>query len=116
MTEKTFANFNTPEIQTLLYLTHTPHAHTCAHAHTHTHIHTHIVIYHLRKEKDRDRDRDRDRDSYRSSSAFVEKKDYHPNVKVEYVDDFGQMLVKDYVNHQVTKTRGTTMSESHITL
>ena len=38
------------------------------------------------------RERDRDRETYRSSSTFVEKKDYHPNVKVEYVDDFGRML------------------------
>jgi len=44
----------------------------------------------LRKEKDRDRDRDRD--SYRPTSSFAEKKDYHPDVKVEYVDDFGRML------------------------
>ena len=43
--------------------------------------------------KDREQDpRDRERDSYQSATTFAEKKDYRPDVKVEYVDDFGRML------------------------
>ena len=47
----------------------------------------------LLSRKDRERDpRDRERDSYRSVTTFAEKKDYRPDVKVEYVDDFGRIL------------------------
>jgi len=50
-------------------------------------------VFGLLCRKDRERDpRDRERDSYRSVTTFAEKKDYRPDVKVEYVDDFGRML------------------------
>jgi len=54
--------------------------------------------------KDRERDpRDRERDSYRSVTTFAEKKDYRPDVKVEYVDDFGRMLDPKEVETHVCK-------------
>ena len=64
------------------------------------------VVFDLLCRKDRERDpRDRERDSYRSVTTFAEKKDYRPDVKVEYVDDFGRMLDPKEVHFNTVRTR-----------
>ena len=64
------------------------------------------VVFDLLCRKDRERDpRDRERDSYRSVTTFAEKKDYRPDVKVEYVDDFGRMLDPKEVHFHTVHTR-----------
>ncbi|XP_065906677.1 U4/U6.U5 tri-snRNP-associated protein 1-like isoform X2 [Dysidea avara] len=70
------------------------------------------AVYREDKDRDRDwKDRERDprdhRDNYRSITTFAEKKDYRPDVKVEYVDDFGRMLdPKEAFRHMSHKFHG----------
>ena len=65
-----------------------------------------FIVCGLLCRKDRERDPRDHRDNYRSITTFAEKKDYRPDVKVEYVDDFGRMLDPKEVHfHSHTRTR-----------
>ncbi|XP_019850472.1 PREDICTED: U4/U6.U5 tri-snRNP-associated protein 1-like [Amphimedon queenslandica] len=58
-------------------------------------------------ERDRGRERERDKDTHGRDMAFVEKKDYVPEVNIEYVDDHGRLLTaKEAFRHMSHKFHG----------